>query len=323
MKLGDLPEHGDLFDQPLKRSGVQREARVGLSSLKTSPLVFLTFLDPEGHHLIELGPGQVTERCVFALIRPIAPLGSHLLLEPITQPFAEVGKLVLVREGTERGHDFLPVGQICIVDDIPQILSHDRFEQPHVIGTWRLLGEIRRLCLLHARLPSTDGDDDGVGHALFPKADFHGRLELAEDEGLCDLPIGFRLRAGVDLEGIVGLGALGRRSIGQKIVPISSVVEKGRQSMVVDGGRWCTIDGRRLGRIRTRLLGLLPSGYRGRGRGRGEGMLIVVREAEGFDQLPSRVIGDQRLQNFPVGLLVLGSGMCDPSLTDAGPIILG
>jgi hypothetical protein len=61
LELGDLAENSNLLDQALQSTNVDGEGRVVRIGLDSSLLVLAQLLNPDGHHLLELGASQEAE----------------------------------------------------------------------------------------------------------------------------------------------------------------------------------------------------------------------------------------------------------------------
>jgi hypothetical protein len=206
LELGNLAEDSHLLNQALKSMNMDGESSIVGAGLNRLLFVLGKLLDPDGHHLFELRTSQETERCVLACRLLIA--AADLLLQAVTQGFAKIRKLLLFGEGAERCHDLLPVGQVSIVHDIPQVLADDRRQQTNIVGAVSLLGEIVLLGLLDALLTTTDSNHESVRHAVLLQGNIESLLKVTDQQSPRDAFLGFGLGSVEDLEGVVGLGPL-------------------------------------------------------------------------------------------------------------------
>jgi hypothetical protein len=206
LEIGDLAEDGHLLDQTLQGTNVNREGRVISVTLNSSLLVLTEFLDPNRHSLLELGTSEETERGILAgsLITRVA----NLLLKAVTERLTEVRELLLISKGAEGSHHLLPVGQVGVVNDIPEVFANDRSEQAHVVGATSLLGEVVLLCLFDALLATADGNHEGVRHAVLSKGHIKSLFKLAKEQCTGNFLLCRAFGTIEDLEWVVGLGTL-------------------------------------------------------------------------------------------------------------------
>ena len=137
LEVGDLAENSNLLDQALKSANVNREGRAVSSRFKALLLILTKLFRPDSDHLLQFGASQETKRSFLAdslIIR-----STNLLLQPVTKSFTKIGEFTFVSVGAKGCHDLLPVGQISVVYNIPEVLSDDRREQADVVRTVSLL----------------------------------------------------------------------------------------------------------------------------------------------------------------------------------------
>jgi len=96
---------------------VNRELRVIVGIIGSLALRFLHLLNPYWDDLLQLGPCEVTEQSVLAVLAS--------LLEAITKSFAKIREFRLIGKGTQCSHDLRPIMKIGVVDDIPEVLANN------------------------------------------------------------------------------------------------------------------------------------------------------------------------------------------------------
>src|SRR5699024_11010341 len=106
---------------------------------QTLLLILAELFRPDSNHLLQLRANQETERSILA--GSLVIRCANLIFQTVTESLAEVGKLLLISESAESSHDLLPVGQVSVVHNIPEVLSNDRCKQADVVRTVSLLRE--------------------------------------------------------------------------------------------------------------------------------------------------------------------------------------
>jgi hypothetical protein len=233
LELCDLAEDGHLLDQTLQSPDVNREGRIIRVALNSSLLILAEFLNPNGHHLLKLRTSEEAERGVLA--GSLVTRVTNLLLKTVTEGLTEIREFLLISKGAQGSHHLLPVGKVSIMNDIPEVLADDGGQQAHVVGTTGLLGEVVLLRLLNALLATTDGNHEGIRHAVLSQGHIKGLFKLAEKQSTGDLLLCLALGAVEDLERVVGLSALRCGQFRQEIVTVGGSIEHGLQPLVLLG----------------------------------------------------------------------------------------
>jgi predicted transcriptional regulator len=124
LEANNLAEDSDLLDKVLQSPSVNREAGLAFGSFQAGAFLLLQLLSPDGNNLLKLWASKETERSISSQSTLVGSVWQWLL-ETITQSLAQVRELGLVGESAQSCHDFLPVWQIGIVDNVPQILANN------------------------------------------------------------------------------------------------------------------------------------------------------------------------------------------------------
>jgi hypothetical protein len=189
LEFSDLAEDSDLLDQALQGTNVDGKGRVIGIILNTLLFVLTELLNPNGYHLLQLGASEEAERGILASGFIIALLDQ--LFKTITEGIAQIRELLLVSEGAQGSHNLLPVREIGVVHNIPQVLADDGRKQTHVVGSTSLLREVVLLGLLNALRTTTDGDHEGIRHTVLLKGNLESLVELSKKQRAGNLLLGF------------------------------------------------------------------------------------------------------------------------------------
>jgi hypothetical protein len=198
---------------------------LALRCLKRRLLLFLQLLYPVDDNLLELracqvAEGSITTQCVGAVALLVG------LFESVTQGFAEIRELRVVRVSAQSSHDILPVLEIRVVDNIPKVLANNASQQTQVVRSLRLLLQVRTLRFVDAGLASANSDHEGIRHTVLLQANVKSSVEFAKHESLGDALVGRGLLAGVNREWVICLGALGSSKVREEIVAVASASEE-------------------------------------------------------------------------------------------------
>jgi hypothetical protein len=185
LELGDLAEDSNLLDQTLQSTDMDREGRIVSVAFNSFLLILAELLDPDSNNLLKLRACQKAERSILAGAFIVAVL--DLLLQAITESIAEIREFLLVGKGTQGSHNFLPVGQVGIMHHIPQVLTHNRCEQAHIVRTRRLLGEVVLLCLFDAFGAAANSNHKSIRHLILPEGNIQSFLELPKEQSPSNL----------------------------------------------------------------------------------------------------------------------------------------
>jgi hypothetical protein len=180
-----LTENSNLLNQTLQGADVNGEAGAVGIGLNSFLLVLAKFIDPDGDNLLKLRASQETERGILAGTLILCAL--NLFKKAVTKDIAEIREFLLVGKCAQGSHNLLPVGQIGIVYNVPEVLTHNRCEQTHIVRATGLLREVVFLSLLDALGTTTDGNHEGVRHAVLAERNIQSLLEFTEEQSTSDL----------------------------------------------------------------------------------------------------------------------------------------
>jgi hypothetical protein len=113
----DVPKDCDLFNEVLERTRVHRERRISTGILHTSLFVLLKFRNPDTDNLFKPRTDEIAKGCILARSR---------LKDSIAKSFAQVRKFIRVSIGTQCSHRLLPVVQVSIINNVPQVFPNNR-----------------------------------------------------------------------------------------------------------------------------------------------------------------------------------------------------
>lgn len=158
--VGDLAENSHLFDEALQGADMHREARVLGGLIDARLLVLSELIEPDANYFLQLGSRKITERGIFA--SSLLVTAPELLFQAVTESFTQIREFLLIGKRAEGRHNLLPVREVRVMHNIPQVLSHNGREQAQIVGTPALLGEVRFLDFLDAFLASADCDHESI-----------------------------------------------------------------------------------------------------------------------------------------------------------------
>ena len=285
----------------MERLHVNSKVVLALGRLKRSLLLLLQFLHPVDDNLLELGACQVAEGGITAeSVGAVALLVR--LFESVTKSFAEIRELGVVRISAEGSHDILPVLEIGVVHDVPEVLANNAGQKTQVVRSLSLLLQVSALRLVDAGLAAANSDHEGVRHTILLQANVKSSVELAQHECLGDTLVGRRLLAGVNREWVVRLRTLRSSKIRKEAVTVASASKEVIVVLfAVGSGLVLAID--------AQFLGLL-----------GQNVIGVVRETQVLAQLLARLARVQSLDYLPVRFLLVCLGFLDLRLANTAQV---
>ncbi|KAI6751479.1 hypothetical protein HG531_006175 [Fusarium graminearum] len=292
LELGGMAKDGDLFDEVLQRSSMNRKGRVARLLLQSSLFSFIELSSPYGHHLLKLGTDQVAERSILSV---------SLLVDSVTQRLAEIREFSRVGECAENSHGLFPALQIGVVDHVPEVLCNNGTEQTHVAWHISLARQVGSLNLVNQFLTTTVGNQECVSKAILFETQISCLGEVSKHQGSCDTLLNRSISVAEKMEGVICLGTLGSSEVGQEIIAIAlGAVKEARDTLVL---LFPGILGRCFGFVF--LLSFLGSFF---GTAVGE---IVLLETKIFDNLFTWVFANQSPHYLPVGLFFISLGILD------------
>lgn len=134
-------EYGDLLDEGLECTGVSRiPGPVPRLVLGETFLIFCQFFDPDVDQPLQFSRSQVGEHGVLPEVErsggSIADIRSfhqvRLELETFSELFRQARKLVRGGERAQNDKYLLPLLKVGVLDDVAQVVSDDRLEQPKI-----------------------------------------------------------------------------------------------------------------------------------------------------------------------------------------------
>lgn len=289
-EFGCRPEHSDFLDKGLQRLDMAVES----SCLANRLLRLLKILKPNRDSLLQLEASNIGKRRTLAKIHVVPILGVQCL-ETVAQRCAKVGEFVGTRISAESSNNLLPVRDICIVDDIPHILSNDRGEKPEVVGALRILGKVRILNFFDAVLTTNNSEHKCIRNAVILQANIDGFGKMTESNRPSDRLVSFRLLAGKDLEGIAGRAPLSwlRGKLREEAIRVGNLVEECRHAILL---------------LVLRILGLVLEGWRRQRRN------VLRLETQMIDERLLRILLKEHLKHLPLLLLLLIVGFLRPGI---------
>ena len=315
LEVGDLAENSNLFDQALKSANVNREGRAVSSCFKALLLILAKLFSPDSDHLLQLGASQKAKGSFLA--DSLVIQSTNLLLQPVTESFTKIGEFVFVSIGAKGCHDLLPVGQIRVVYNIPEVLSDDRCEQADVVRTASLLRKIVFLGLLDALRTATDSNHESVRHTVFFKGHIESLFEIPKEKSSGDSFFCFGFRATEDLEGVVGLGFLRCSDVREETISFRVCFKHRLQTLVLLAP--CAGFLLLLFSLSAGLFLLVQSEF-----SQTVCSLIgrLILESKVFHKALLGVLRNQSLNDLPVRLVLFTDGVCGPRFANAAQVTL-